>query len=170
MLKHQLLSGETLEYEKPQGELAMFIDDPRTAVDDSTITEGAFIERLYSPKNPLLDKDMMPGRGTVTKAVFADVRYHLMGDLLGRKRVALGTLDMEKVRARYSMTVKDAAAAAGVDENAIHQAIAARRLSSMRENGERRVDPAQIATYRLAYGEPAAPVDATAPPAPGKTP
>jgi excisionase family DNA binding protein len=110
----------------------------------------------------------MPGRGTVTKAVFADQRYHLMLDLLGRKRVALGTLDMDKVRERYSMTVKEAAAAAGVHENAIRQAIAAKRLSSVKDKGEHRLDPAQVEAYKPSKRGPAAPLEVVFGSAPGK--
>ncbi len=158
MLRHQLLSGETIEAPTPKGELADFIARLRTAVDDPTVDESAFIELLYSPENPLLDRAIMPGRGTVTKAVFADPTYHVMLDLLGRKRIALGSLDMEKVRARYSMTVKQAATIAGVHENAIRQAIAAKRLSSVKLKGEHRLDPAQVEAYKPSTRGPAAPL------------
>ena len=153
-----LLSGETIDVPLHTGELGVFLERLFAAVDDPTIDEATFLSWIYSAENPLLDKTIMPGRGTVTKAVFADPTYHLMVDLLGRKRVALGSLDMDKVRARYSMTVKDAAAKLGVHENAIRQAIAAKRLSSVKVKNEHRLDPAQVNAFEIAARGPSAPL------------
>ncbi|NUP12958.1 MAG: excisionase family DNA-binding protein [Polyangiaceae bacterium] len=168
MPKHVLLSGETLEYPRPTDAVAAYLARLSAAVGDPTIDEHRFIELVYSPNNPLLDPNIMPGRGTVTKAVLADPTYHVMQDLLGRKRVALGTLDMDKVRARYSLTVKEAAERAGVHESAIRQAIAAHRLSSVKDGTRHMLDPAQVDAFKPSTTGHAAPLEIVHGSVPGK--
>lgn len=156
---HRMLSGEDVEAETSTSELTAFLNRLREAVDDPGVSEARFLEMLYSTENPLLDRTVMPGYGTVTRAVFADPLYHVMTDLLGRKRVALGSLDLKRVAARYSMTVKDAAAKLGISEGAVRQAIAAHRLSSFKIGGAHQLDPQQVANYRVNDKGPAAPLD-----------
>jgi len=154
-----LLSGEKISTPALSPALNAFLDRLRAGVEDVTVSEATFIELLYSVENPLLDQTIMPGRGTVTKAVFADPAYHVMLDLLGRKRLALGSLDMDKVRARYSMTVAQAAAHRGVHESAIRQAIQNRRLSSVRIDGRHMLDPEQVNALETSRRGPPAPLE-----------
>ncbi len=154
--KYEFLSGEDFATSDADPQVLAFIKRLQGLVDDPTVNESGFVEVLHGLDNPLLDKELMPGRACVTRAVFANPLYHVMNDILGRKRIAIGSLDMDAVRERYSMTVKEAAAKLGLHENAIRQAIAARRLASVKVKGEHRLDPAHIANYKTSpRGRPA---------------
>ena len=157
--KYTFLSGEELSVDNVAPDVLAFIKRLRALVDDPTITESGFIEVLHGLENPLLDKELMPGRASVTRAIFADPLYHVMNDLLGRKRIELGSLDLDKVRKRYSMTVAQAAAARGVHESAIRQAIAAKRLSSVKVEGKHMLDPDQVAQLEGSKRGPAPPLE-----------
>jgi excisionase family DNA binding protein len=156
---HRLLSGETLEYERPTGLLATFLQRVRDAVHDPRVTEAELSALLYGPENPLLDQTAIPGRGVVTRAVFADPRYHLMLDLLAQKRVQEGTLDVDKAAARYTLTVAEAAERAGVHESAIRQAIAAHRLPSWKRGTRHYLSPEDVDAYKPARHGPAPPLE-----------
>lgn len=167
--KYTFLSGEDLVVEDAAPDVVAFIKRLTSMVTDPTVTESAFIEVLHGLENPLLDKELMPGRASVTRAIFADPLYHVMQDLLGRKRITLGSLDMNKVRERYSMTVAEAAALRGVHESAIRQAIAAKRLSSVKLEGKHMLDPEQVRQLEGSKRGPPAPLEVVYGSAPGSS-
>src|SRR5262249_7214209 len=101
---YELLSGETIEYPTPEDELARFIERARAGVSDPRVSEADLTALVYGLENPLLDKIIMPGRAVVTRAVFANPVWHMLCDLIGRKRVQAGTLDLGRAEARYTMT------------------------------------------------------------------
>lgn len=156
---HRLLSGETIEYERPTGPLAAFLRRVRDAVNDPRVTASELAALPYGPDNPLLDQTVLPGRGVVTKAVFANPVYHLMLDLLAQKRVQEGTLDVDKAAARHTLTVAEAADRAGVHESAIRQAIAANRLPSWKRGTRHFVSPDDVDAYKPARHGPAPPLE-----------
>lgn len=156
---HRLLSGETIEYERPTGPLAAFLRRVRDAVNDPRVTETELSALIYGTENPLLDQSVLPGRGVVTRAVFADPVYHLMLDLLSQKRVQEGTLDVDKAAARYTLTVAQAAERAGVHESAIRQAIAANRLSAWKRGTRLYLAEDDVDAYKPARHGPAPPLE-----------
>jgi hypothetical protein len=61
MPSHKLLSGEILEYEKPRGELAEFLQELRAAVDDPTVTESGSSSSSTRPRTRSWTKRSCPG-------------------------------------------------------------------------------------------------------------
>lgn len=154
---YELLAGDTLEFPAPPPPVAAFIRRAQSAAKDRSVSVDHLIELIYGRENPVLDQTIFPTRGAVTKAVLADPLYHLMLDLLDRKRVQAGTLDPEKAAARYTVTVPEAARTLGVHESAVRQAIAAHRLSSWKRGARHFLDPNEVANYRPApHGPPPA--------------
>jgi excisionase family DNA binding protein len=108
------------------------------------------IALIYGRTNPLLDHAMVPGHSMVTAAVFENPIYHVLTDLLGRKRVQVGTLDLAAARARFTMTVGEAAERLGVNATAVRKAIAARRLVAWKDGPAWWLDPTTVDSFQLA--------------------
>jgi hypothetical protein len=148
------LAGEAIEYETPGRGLAAFLARVTDATADPNVSEAALTALVYGKENPLLEQSISPDYGMVTKAVFADPLYHVMTDLLARKRVAAGKLDLERAAASFTVTVTDAAEQLGVHPSAIRQAIAATKLSARKIGGTHYIDPRSIASYRVSRRGP----------------
>jgi excisionase family DNA binding protein len=146
MPTHETLEGRTLTYETTP-EQAAFLARVQAAAADPAVSENDLIALIYSPENPLLDTTMLPGRGMVTKAVFDNELYHVFTDYLGRKRVQLGALDLNAARARYTMTVSQAAERLGMSASAVHQAIQAWKLPAWRKEGQIYLDPEGVESF-----------------------
>lgn len=140
---YRTVNGQTLEYEATP-KVAAFIRRLEEGVENPKVTEQQLIGIAYSSENPILDHTMFPGRGAVTKAVLDDPAYHVMTDLLFRKQVAEQDLDVDKLAAKYSLTVGQAAAELGIHESAVRQAIAAKRLASWVKDGKHYLDPRSL--------------------------
>ncbi len=108
----------------------------------------------YSSENPILDSTLHPGRGVVTKAVIDDPVYGVVTDLLFRKRVVQDDVDVDKLAAKFSMSVAEAAAELGIHESAVRQAIAAKRLPSWLKEGRHYVDPRALKTLEVGTRRP----------------
>lgn len=148
MATYETLSGRRLEYSEPAEPLARFLERVRAAVDDASVSEAALIDLVYSQENPLLERDIITGRGAVTPKVFADPLYHVMTDMIGRKRVALGLLNLEKAAAQFTLTVSEAAARLGVHASAIRQAIQNHRLPAWNKDGQWFLEPASLNAFK----------------------
>jgi excisionase family DNA binding protein len=155
MITHELLDGNSISYEPPPaGELAAFLDRVRAAVDDPTITERALLDLVYGTENPLLDRVQFPGRAVVTLTAYENPIFLVMLDLVGRKGIASGTLDLEAAHARYTMTVAEAAAQLGVTPGAVRQAIGAGKLPSIKKHGVHLLDPETVGAYHVSRRGP----------------
>lgn len=144
---HETLNGELLDYEEPTGALAAFIEHVRAAVDDVRVGEGEMLSLIYGAENPMLDHSGVPGRHMVTAATLARPEHRLLSDLLDRKRLALGRLDLVAARARHTLTVTDAAARLGVHASAVRQAIERKVLPAWKDSGRIWLDPAAVDAY-----------------------
>lgn len=82
---HELISGGVIEYESTP-ELDAFLPRVLKLLKDPTKSEDDMIEIVYGPTNPILDKTLIPGRGSVTKAIHGSPIYRMFTDLLERKR------------------------------------------------------------------------------------
>jgi excisionase family DNA binding protein len=149
VLAHECVNGETVEYPEPARDVAKFLERVRRAADDAAVSEDALIALIYGRENPLLDHTMLPGRSMVTPAVFANPLYRVLVDLLDRKRVQSGALDLAKARARYTLSVTDAAAQLGVNATAVRKAIGAGRLPALKDGGQYWLDPASVASFEV---------------------
>lgn len=145
---HTTVSGHRVEYD-PSSKVDAFLRRLERMVDDETVSEQDMIGVAYSGDNPILAHDVFPGRGAVTKAVLDDPTYAVMTDLLFRKRIAQESIDVEKLAARYSMTVPEAAEQLGVHESAVRQAIGAKRLASWMKDGRHYLEPKSLDSFEV---------------------
>lgn len=145
---HTTITGETVEYPRPTAEVARFLSRLRAAAEDPRVSENELVQLMYGRENPILDQTLLPGRGMVTTAVFADPLYRVMLDLLDAKRVQVGTLDPVRASDSYTMTVSEAAERLKMSTSAVRQAIKAGRLAAWKKGGVHMLDPHSVATYR----------------------
>lgn len=149
MATHETLSGHTIEYE-PTPELAAFLARLQALLDDPSKREADMIALAYSRENPLLEPwPFDASRGMVTAAVLAEPAYHVIGDMLFRKRVQDTGTDVAKIAARYTLTIGETAERLGIHESAVRQGIAARRLSSWVKDGRHYLDPVAVDSYKV---------------------
>lgn len=137
--------------------VAAFLGRMELLAGDRATTEQTMIGVAYSTENPMLDQSPFPGRGGITKEVLADPAYRVMTDLLFRKRIAERKIDIEKIAARYTMTIAEAAAERGVHESAIRQAIASVRLASWYRDGRHYLDPRAVRALEVGTRAPTGP-------------
>lgn len=159
MHSYKTIVGETLEYETPTPEIAAFLSRVMLAAHDPNVTEPALTELVFGKENPVLDQTIFPGRGAVTKAVMASPLYHVMMDLVGAKRLQVGTLAPNAYDA-FKLTVNEVAKELDVTPGAVRQAIAAGTLTAIKRGATYLIDPRSVATYRELHtrrGRPATP-------------
>jgi excisionase family DNA binding protein len=153
MPTHTRISGETFDYDASP-ELAAFITRAALAVADPAVTVADLVELLYGEENPLLVRGVIPGRGYVTAEILADPAYRVILDLLDRKRVAAGTLDVAASDAAHTVTVSEAARRLGISTGAVRQAIAAGRIPALKRAGQYWLRDEAIASYRVSTRGP----------------
>ncbi|KYF92760.1 hypothetical protein BE20_10915 [Sorangium cellulosum] len=168
--QYTLLSGETVEFATPVGELGTFLCRVLAAARDPAVSEADLADLVLGPENPLLDKTAVAGRSVATADVYRDPAFHVMLDCLARKRLPPESA-VATPRTRYTMTVPEAAQQLGISESAVRQAIYAGRLRANKEGGTYYLDPHSVASYRVskrgprrqdqdAKGPPGGPLDA----------
>jgi excisionase family DNA binding protein len=128
----ETLAGVTLRYAAPPEDVAEFVTRLRADVDNDAVTLRDFIDLLYGRENPVLDQTIFPSRGAVVAETLSNPYWHVMTDLLERKRLALGDLDLDAVAAKYCVPVSAAAKRLGVTPAAVRLAIQDRRLPAMK--------------------------------------
>ena len=166
------LSGRAVEYPDPPAEVAAHLDRIRAAVENPKATVDDVLALVYGAGNPILDHDYFPGRAMVTAAVVANPVYAVMSDMIGRKEVALGLLDIEKAHAAYTVDVPAAAARIGVTQQAVRSAIDTGRLAALYRNGQWWVRPEAVASFRVSKAgrpktaKPTPPTPTAVPPEP----
>ncbi len=151
MQTYKLLSGETITYES-----SPFLTRVRDAAADPGVSPDELLDLIYSEQNPILKSGVLPGRGVVTRAAFENPIYHIMLDLLEQKRLQQGALDQEvSSDAQFTMTVGEAAAALGISESAVRQAIYAKNLAARKIKNAWRIYPAGVEAYKVGNQGPA---------------
>lgn len=147
------LSGRELSFDEPTGALAAYWERLQSAAADPAVSHDALLALVYHVDNPLLDRTLMPGRGSVTRAAVDNPLYQAMADLISRKQVQLGELDLATAGAPYTATLQDAAEALGLSTTAARQAIDSYRLAGWKKGGIWFIHPASIESYKLGnYG------------------
>jgi hypothetical protein len=127
-MKHTSLSGQIIDCKDLDPKVERFIERARAVLEDKRATENDLIALVYGKENPLLDPTFFPERGAVTAEVLTEPAYHVLQDLIARKRVLQDGKDPAKLGAKYTVTIPEAAALKGVSEDAIRKAIRERRL------------------------------------------
>ncbi|KYF52336.1 hypothetical protein BE04_45040, partial [Sorangium cellulosum] len=151
--QYTLLSGETVEFATPVGELGTFLCRVLAAARDPAVSEADLTDLVLGPENPLLDKTAVAGRSVATADVYRDPAFHVMLDCLARKRLPPESA-VATPRTRYTMTVPEAAQQLGISESAVRQAIYAGRLRANKEGGTYYLDPHSVASYRVSKRGP----------------
>lgn len=146
--QHRTVSGQTIDY-SPSPKVVAFLRRLEDEVENPKTSEQALIGLAYSNENPILDHTMFPGRGSVTKDVLADPAYHVMTDLLFRKQIAEQDIDVDKLAARYSMTVGEAAEELGINESAVRLAISSKRIASWVKDGKHFLEPRAVQSLEV---------------------
>lgn len=147
------VSGHEVRYGAPPT-VAALIERLKAMLADPAATEDDMIVAVYNQDNPVMDREVIPGRGAVTTRTLANPAYRVMTDLLFRKRLAEGGQDSAALAARYTLTVGEAAGRLGVSRSAIHQAIQARRLSAWVKDGQNYLDPDYLDGFQLSRRGP----------------
>lgn len=153
--KYTMLTGETIEYERPTEEVASFLARVRSAANNPHISESEMVDLIYGRENPILDQTLFPYRGAVTKEVFANPLYHVMLDLLDHKRVQVGSLDVEKAKAEYTLRVPEVAERLGIHQTAVRYAIKAKKLAAIKQGGTWLISPDSVESYKVSKRGPA---------------
>ncbi len=146
---HKTLCGRRIEVGEFSEPVSEFLDAAFAAADDPRVSADQMTQMVYGPTNPLLVVDPLTGSAWMTPDTFADPVYFVLVDLIGRKRVSAGEMDMEAVRRQYTVTVPDAARRLGITQQGVRVAIHARRLSAVFHNGEWRIHPNSLASFRV---------------------
>jgi hypothetical protein len=149
-MKYVTLEGREIEYTEPVGELADFMKRLEAAVFDPQIDSAKLNNLIFSAENPLLDRTVRPGKAVVTRKVYDNPLYTIMGDLIGRKDVQLGLLDVEKAFAGYTVDIPTAAMELGISEEAVQHAIESYKLPAVFRDQQWWLDPKSFAGYKLA--------------------
>ncbi len=147
MERYTTIAGEVIEYQTPAPEVARFLARVVDATNDPSVTEAQLTELIYGVENPILAQGILPNHGVVTREVFADPLYHVLTDLLGRKRVQMGTLDPELARDEYTVTITEAAERLGVHPSAVRQAVQAHKLDAIKKGKTWLLKPSSVESY-----------------------
>ncbi|WP_438032153.1 helix-turn-helix domain-containing protein [Sorangium sp. So ce204] len=151
--QYTLLSGETVEFPTPAGELGAFLSRVLAAARDPSVSDAELLDLVLGPENPLLDRTAVAGRSVATADVYRDPAFHVMLDCVARKRLPPDSAVVTP-RTRFTMTVPDAAHQLGISESAVRQAIYAGRLRASKEGGTYYLDPQSVAGYRVSKRGP----------------
>ena len=156
-----MINNRVLEFDAPDASTQAFVARLHAMVLDPKTTEHAMSDLIYSDENPLLGPPPlpMPGRGWVTGDTLKNPVWHMMQDLISRKQIVLGKLDLSEVRKSYTVSVSDAAAKLGIAASAVRKAIMEWKLSAWRDGDQWWIDPRSVASYQVARRGPAPALD-----------
>jgi len=146
MPSHTTINGRTIEYEPTTAELR-FVERVEAAVTNAAISEADLRSLIYGPENPLLDQQA--GYSFVTPAAFDAPVFRVALDLLDRKRIAAGSLDVERTAARYTLSVAAAAERLGVVDSTVRMAVREGRLPSWIKGGDIFLAPESVDSYEV---------------------
>jgi hypothetical protein len=141
------LNGYKIELGELEQPHAEFLARVEAAVADSKTKLPQVIALVYGAENPILDQHRLPGRSMVTQAVLDNPLYHVLCDLIGRKEVACGAVDLEKAHAAYTVDVPTAAKQLDITLPAVRAAIDSRRLPAVYRGGQWWLRPEAIASF-----------------------
>lgn len=126
-----------------------FLDKAIRWAYDPSISVGEFYNLIYGPQNPLLSVHTVDGqeRAVVTRAAHESPMWAVENELIDRKRVAHGHLDLDACLARFSMPVSEAAVVLGITPSAVRQLIERSRIAARKEGASYLCDPLSVAAY-----------------------
>jgi excisionase family DNA binding protein len=144
-----LVNGDELTFTASTPQVRAFLERVSAASQDMRVGVPELTRLVWGPENPLMDTKILPGRAMATESTYNDPAFRLMLDLISRKRIAVGTLDIEAAVARYTLTVPEAAERLGIHQTSIRQAIKSGKLAAWKNGGTFFLDPASVESYRV---------------------
>ncbi len=144
MVEHRCINGRILTFDA-SAEVQAFLSEVAQASEDPTWTESAVRAFIFGESNPLW---VGAGYSYFRGDVLEQPAFRVALDLLDRKRIESGTLNLDAATARYSMTVSEAAEFLGIRDSAVRTAVAAFRLPCWMKNGQIFLDPATVRSYQ----------------------
>src|SRR5689334_4911921 len=122
MKTYQTISGHEISYE-PTPEVAALLARLQAMLEDPAATQDQMIALAYGQDNPILDPNVIPGRGAVTPRVLEDPAYRVMTDILFRKRLDPEGDQVARIAKQHTLTPAQVAERLGVHVSAVRQAI-----------------------------------------------
>jgi hypothetical protein len=148
-MTYETADGKKIVVDDMSAEVRDFLKRIQTIADDETKTVDDLILCIYSTDNPIMDTNFIPGRAMVTEIVFNNPVYSVMNDIIYRKQLAKRGQTIDDVYKSYTVSVQGAAAKLSMTPAGIRQAINAKKLDAIRQNGQWWIRPASIDGYRV---------------------
>ncbi len=155
MQTYQTISGRTIDLTGTEAAKIAFLERLAAMAADGA-THAQMTVLGYGTDNPIMDPNVIPGRGAVTAAVLYTRAYQVMTDILFRKEMTEEGITLEELASQYTLTPAEAAERLGVHITAIRQAIDAGRLGAWVKGGRVFIDPKSLATFKLSPRGPKA--------------
>lgn len=154
MRTFHLLNGDTISVHVPD-DVALFLERLDSAVHDPSIADDQVFNWVHGCENPMLTEDLFPGQRKLTGEVSRHPLFFVMWDFIQRKRVASGTLDLDALNARHSLSVAEAGNELGVSMKSLRKAIHGGRIPALRRDGQWFLDPDTVERYCVVLRGPA---------------
>jgi hypothetical protein len=146
-------NGEEIEFELDDPEIEAYLSRVREAAHDPDVSSDELLDLIYAPDNPIMEDDIIPGRGVITEELYEHPAYQIMIDQLQIKRTQEGVFDDQGTdgygpsSGRYSMSVSDAAERLDMSTSAVRQAIYNDRIDAQKRGGSWKLDPDSVDAY-----------------------
>lgn len=144
---YETLSGHRIEYPELEPKLARFLARVQAAAAEPGATTATLAALVYGPENPLLDFSFVPGRGAITRETLEHPVYRVMSDIVHRADIT--PEQAQRMAAKHTLTVAEAAARLGVSEEAVRKGIRERRVPSWVKDGQYFLDPRNVDVLTL---------------------
>jgi excisionase family DNA binding protein len=140
MKTHVAVNGIEIQYD-PDPNTERFLAEVAKRVENPKLKENDIIAFAYGPENPILFQEPNGGRSLVTRNVLDSPAYHVLGDLLFRKRIAQFGKTPEDFAESHTLTVNEAADRLGLTPDAVRKKIREHKLSAWKKGDEYFLDP-----------------------------
>jgi hypothetical protein len=144
---YQTLENQRLTFSFQDERESEFLSDLIRMAHEPHVSGFELSEQIYSKKNPILDHTIFPDRGTVTERVRQNPLYHIMIDLWSRKRVQEGTLDLNAYRARFTLSLEQAAERLRLTQDQVSALVGSYKLTALHHEDGLRFDPKVLDLY-----------------------
>jgi len=146
VVHYTTVMNRTIRY-SPTAAEAAFIDRATKMANDNLSTVHDLIALVYGTDNPILEPGPT-GRPWVTEKVFDNPVYRVLTDLIARKEVTTGLVNLDEALAEYTVSVPVAAVQLGMTAQAVRAAIDAWRLPAYYRKGQWWLRPESIKGYQ----------------------
>ena len=147
--EYKTLLNQIIDYSQSSAEVLTFLESVLEAFHNKAVSEKNLVNLVWSPLNPLLKTDLIPGKVFATKETYEDPAFRIIDDLIDRKRLEAEHLDLEAVKAKFSMSVKEAAHQLAVDVTTVRRAFHDEKMAGILVKGKIMLDPHSVAAFQV---------------------